>query len=96
MASIGAAWAIGLPWDTIRRGLAGFVNDSDNAPGRFNVMDYRGATLIADYGHNPDAIPRPGAGRAGHAGGSAAWSSAARATGATRTSPSKRASWGSV
>ena len=56
MASIAAAWAIGLPWDTIRRGLAGFVNDSDNAPGRFNVMDYRGATLIADYGHNPDAI----------------------------------------
>jgi cyanophycin synthetase len=56
MASIGAAWAAGLPWQTIRRGLAGFVNDSDNAPGRFNVMDYRGATIIADYGHNPDAI----------------------------------------
>ncbi|GAB2815866.1 cyanophycin synthetase [Comamonas piscis] len=56
MASIGAAWASGLPWQTIRRGLAGFVNDSDNAPGRFNVMDYRGATIIADYGHNPDAI----------------------------------------
>jgi cyanophycin synthetase len=56
MASIGAAWACGMPWQTIRRGLAGFVNDSDNAPGRFNVMDYRGATIIADYGHNPDAI----------------------------------------
>jgi cyanophycin synthetase len=27
-----------------------------NAPGRFNVMDYQGATLIADYGHNPDAM----------------------------------------
>ncbi len=26
------------------------------APGRFNVFDYHGATLIADYGHNPDAI----------------------------------------
>ena len=26
------------------------------APGRFNVFDYNGATLIADYGHNPDAI----------------------------------------
>jgi cyanophycin synthetase len=25
-------------------------------PGRFNVMDYRGATVIADYGHNPDAM----------------------------------------
>ena len=56
MASIGAAWGAGLPWDTIRRGLAGFVNDSDNAPGRFNVMDIRGATVIADYGHNPDAM----------------------------------------
>ncbi|GGH62604.1 cyanophycin synthetase [Comamonas phosphati] len=56
MASIGAAWATGLPWQTIRRGLAGFMNDSDNAPARFNVMDYRGATVIADYGHNPDAI----------------------------------------
>jgi len=56
MASVAAAWGVGLPWQTIRRGLSGFVNDSDNAPGRFNVMDYRGATVIADYGHNPDAM----------------------------------------
>ncbi|QNP49901.1 cyanophycin synthetase [Diaphorobacter aerolatus] len=56
MASIGAAWACGLPWQTIRRGLAGFMSDSDNAPARFNVMEYKGATVIADYGHNPDAI----------------------------------------
>jgi cyanophycin synthetase len=32
------------------------VNDAQSAPGRFNLFDYRGATLIADYGHNPDAI----------------------------------------
>jgi cyanophycin synthetase len=56
MASVAAAWGAGLPWQTIRRGLSGFVNDSDNAPGRFNLMDYRGATVIADYGHNPDAM----------------------------------------
>ena len=56
MAAIAAAWAAGLHWDTIRAGVASFVNDADNAPGRFNVMDYRGATLIADYGHNPDAM----------------------------------------
>ncbi|MDE2413813.1 MAG: cyanophycin synthetase [Comamonadaceae bacterium] len=56
MASVAAAWAVGLPWQTIRRGLAGFSTDGDNAPGRFNIMDYRGATLIADYGHNPDAM----------------------------------------
>ncbi|MFC5461851.1 cyanophycin synthetase [Massilia niabensis] len=56
MASVGAAWAVGLDWDKIRLGLKTFVGESDNAPGRFNVFDYRGATLIADYGHNPDAI----------------------------------------
>jgi cyanophycin synthetase len=36
--------------------VATFVNDAATAPGRFNVFDYKGATLIADYGHNPDAI----------------------------------------
>ncbi|HNH24881.1 MAG TPA: cyanophycin synthetase, partial [Accumulibacter sp.] len=56
MAAIAAAWALGIDWPTICRGLASFVNDAQNAPGRFNVFDYRGATLIADYGHNPDAI----------------------------------------
>ncbi len=56
MASIAAAWALGLPVDTILKGVATFVNDAATAPGRFNVFDYKGATLIADYGHNPDAI----------------------------------------
>jgi cyanophycin synthetase len=56
MAAAGACWALGLPWEIIRAGLAGFVNNAQTAPGRFNVFTYRGATLIADYGHNPDAI----------------------------------------
>ncbi|MDQ1834574.1 cyanophycin synthetase [Massilia scottii] len=56
MASVAAAWAVGTSWDDIRAGLASFANESDNAPGRFNVFSYRGATVIADYGHNPDAI----------------------------------------
>ena len=56
MAAVAAAWGAGLEWDTIRRGVASFANDADNAPGRFNVMDYRGATVIADYGHNGDAM----------------------------------------
>jgi len=47
---------VGVSWDAIRAGLASFIGESDNAPGRFNVFDYRGATVIADYGHNPDAI----------------------------------------
>jgi cyanophycin synthetase len=56
MAAVAAAWAVNIPWDAIRTGLATFMGESDNAPGRFNVFDYRGATVIADYGHNPDAI----------------------------------------
>ncbi len=56
MASVAAVWALGLDWETIRRGLASFSTDEDNAAGRFNVYQFRGATVIADYGHNPDAM----------------------------------------
>ena len=56
MASVAAAWGVGIGWEHIRAGLKSFANEGDNAPGRFNVFDYRGATVIADYGHNPDAI----------------------------------------
>ncbi len=56
MAAVAAAWALNVSWETIRAGLASFVNDAQTAPGRFNFFDYRGATVIADYGHNPDAM----------------------------------------
>ena len=56
MASVAAAWAVGIKWEAIEAGLKSFANDTDNAPGRFNLFKYKGATLIADYGHNPDAI----------------------------------------
>ena len=56
MASVAAAWALSVPWSTIRLGLARFSNDNDNAAGRFNIFQFRGATVIADYGHNPDAM----------------------------------------
>ena len=56
MAAVGAAWGLGIDWALITAGLSSFINDAATAPGRFNVFDYNGATLIADYGHNPDAI----------------------------------------
>ena len=56
MAATATGWALGLDWAVIERALAGFVSDASTAPGRFNVFDYKGATLIADYGHNPDAM----------------------------------------
>jgi cyanophycin synthetase len=56
MAAIGAAWALDVPWNTVLQGLFTFVSDAHAVPGRFNLFDYKGATVIADYGHNPDAI----------------------------------------
>jgi cyanophycin synthetase len=56
LAAVGAAWAVNVPWETVAQGLATFISDIQGVPGRFNLFDYKGATLIADYGHNPDAI----------------------------------------
>ena len=56
LSSVGAAWALGTPWEVVAQALGNFVSDANTAPGRFNTFDYRGATVIADYGHNPDAI----------------------------------------
>ncbi len=56
MAAAATGWALGYSWEIIERALANFVSDANSTPGRFNVFDYKGATLIADYGHNPDAI----------------------------------------
>jgi len=56
MAALAAGWALGLDTEQLRAGAASFVSDAGTAPGRFNVFSYKGATVIADYGHNPDAI----------------------------------------
>ena len=56
MAAVAAAWGLDLGWETIAEGLRSFTTDGNNAPGRFNLFQYRGATIIADYGHNPDAM----------------------------------------
>jgi cyanophycin synthetase len=56
LAAVGACWALGLPWLEIVAGLKSFNNDMKGAPARFNRMTYRGATVVADYGHNPHAM----------------------------------------
>ena len=53
---VGAAWALDIPWDVIADGLSSFKSDANTVPGRFNIFKHAGATIIADYGHNPDAI----------------------------------------
>ncbi|MEY3753736.1 MAG: cyanophycin synthetase [Pseudomonadota bacterium] len=56
MSSVAAAWSLGVAWQAIDLALKDFLCDGQNAPGRFNLFKHRGATVIADYGHNPDAI----------------------------------------
>jgi cyanophycin synthetase len=56
LAAVAAAWAVGTSWEVIRAGLSSFVNDTRHAPARFNLIEHRGATIIIDYGHNPDAL----------------------------------------
>ena len=46
----------GPEWPVVHAGLASFINDAATAPGRFNTFNYQGAMVIADYGHNPDAM----------------------------------------
>ena len=51
-----AAWGLGIEDKTIVAGLASFDSKPGVAPGRFNVLDLGDATVIVDFGHNPDAV----------------------------------------
>ena len=56
LASAAAAWALGIPRDAIRAGLESFAADLEKVPGRFNLLEIGGATVIIDYGHNVSAL----------------------------------------
>jgi cyanophycin synthetase len=56
LAAVAAAWALGVPLETIAAGLQSFTGDAGQVPGRFNVLDAGGATVIVDYAHNASAL----------------------------------------
>jgi cyanophycin synthetase len=56
LAAVAACWGLNIEWSVIQQGLATFDSSTGNAPGRFNMMQIKGATVVADYGHNPDAM----------------------------------------
>jgi cyanophycin synthetase len=56
MAAAAAAWTMGVPFEVIRHALESFVNDPQKVPARFNVVQFRGATIVIDYGHNSAAL----------------------------------------
>jgi cyanophycin synthetase len=56
LAAIGAAWSLGVPIGSISSAAETFCTNEANVPGRFNIHEVRGATVIVDYGHNADAL----------------------------------------
>jgi cyanophycin synthetase len=56
LAAVAAAWGLGVPLETIRAGLESFAGRLGMVPGRFNVLEGNGATVVVDYGHNTSAL----------------------------------------
>ena len=56
LAAAAAGWSLGVPLDVLRDGLETFAAEMDTVPGRFNLLEVGGATVILDYGHNVSAL----------------------------------------
>jgi cyanophycin synthetase len=56
LAAVAAGHALGISLDSIRTGIETFTSDLKTVPGRFNVLNHRGSTVILDYGHNSSAL----------------------------------------
>src|SRR5204863_7712335 len=48
LAAVAAATALGVPRDSIRTALETFSAHLDHSPGRFNLLDVNGATVVVD------------------------------------------------
>ena len=53
---VGVAWALGIADDAIIRALKKFRPSHVDNPGRLNVFDLGGATVIVDFAHNPHGV----------------------------------------
>jgi cyanophycin synthetase len=58
LASAAAAWRLGVPLELVRLGLESFSSGSGGSPGRFNLLDLDGASIVVDYGHNVPSLER--------------------------------------
>ncbi len=56
LATAAAAWSLNVPRDIIRGRLETFASDVSTVPGRFNIFETAGRTVISDYGHNASAL----------------------------------------
>ena len=56
MAAAGAGIGLGLPVEQIARGLATFRSTAEQNPGRLNVFDKDGVTVVLDFAHNEHGL----------------------------------------
>ncbi|GAC1472214.1 MAG: cyanophycin synthetase [Isosphaeraceae bacterium] len=56
LAAVAAVEALGVSRKVTCAVLETFDSDVRQTPGRFNVLEIDGATVILDYGHNPSAV----------------------------------------
>ena len=56
LASSAAAWCLGVPLELVRLGLESFSCGTTGSPGRFNLLDLEGASIVVDYGHNVPSL----------------------------------------
>ena len=56
LAAIAAAWSLGIGMDLIRARAESMAADIDKVPGRFNVLEIEGTTVVVDYGHNVHSL----------------------------------------
>ena len=52
MAACAALVGLNIDYSAIKKGLTSFYGDEDLNPGRFNMYNVNGATVVLDYGHN--------------------------------------------
>ena len=56
LASIAAAWVLGIPLEIVRARAESMAADVDKVPGRFNTLELDGVTVVVDYGHNVHSL----------------------------------------
>ncbi len=56
LAAAAAAWRLGVPLELVRIGLESFPASAAGSPGRFNLLDLDGVSIVVDYGHNVSSL----------------------------------------
>ncbi|NLK88248.1 MAG: cyanophycin synthetase [Clostridiaceae bacterium] len=52
LAAVSSLYALDIPPAKIREGISGFRPDTSTNPGRFNIFEMDGFSVMLDYGHN--------------------------------------------